>query len=155
MRHLPNVDHAYVSRDALDCRARYTRRMRTPDDVTSAMTPGQRNVLRAVPIGLRDRVGADAVADLAGVSIRTAQRHLRALVDDDEVRTADRWTPAGFRPGYFRGYTAEQAAAVLRRITDDEQHDRELAEHDHHVGGYTRSDGTYVPTRQEAENDER
>ncbi len=60
-------------------------------------------VLDVIPLGMWNRISSDEIASRAGVSKSTVLRVLRVMTEEPaEVRSADRWTPAGYRPGYYR-----------------------------------------------------
>lgn len=60
-------------------------------------------VLEVIPLGMRERIGSDEIASRAGVSKSTVLRALGRLTQEPAlVRSADRWTMAGYRPGYYR-----------------------------------------------------
>ncbi len=62
-----------------------------------------KRVFDVVPLGMRERIGSDEIASRAGISKSTVLRALKVMMDEPaEVRSADRWTMAGYRPGYYR-----------------------------------------------------
>jgi hypothetical protein len=73
------------------------------DRILGLEPPTWQRVLDVVPLGMWNRIGSDEIASRSGTSKSTVLRALKSMMDEPAVvRSADRWTPAGYRPGYYR-----------------------------------------------------